>query len=98
MNQVVTLKATAKAFKTIDATSIKATRPGDHILVTMPHYWGRGTTFREASANLTLSGGSPGIYWRIHSVHPDTLVDQLGFIEYPSDHLPVLIAESNPAN
>ena len=71
-------------------------REGDHILLTMPNYWGKGAQLADARAQLKSAGGRPKNYWRIHSVHPDTYVNEFGQIVQPSDHLAMVIEESNP--
>lgn len=71
-------------------------REGDFILITMPHYWGRGKDYTEAKAKLKAAGGRPGKYWRIHSVHPETYLNEMGQIVYPTGHEAMMIEESNP--
>lgn len=71
--------------------------PGRVILITMPHYWGKGATVAQAKKALRDAGGVPGKYWRVHSVHPDTYVDDImGGINHPTGEPPVMLAESNP--
>lgn len=76
--------------------SVKAARPGDQIMVSIPHYWGKGATLAEALGALNKSGGVIGQYWRIHSVHPTTEIDGMGYLLHPINHAPVVLAESNP--
>lgn len=83
--------------KPINSVVAFTTRPGDHFLVTMPHYWGRDPVLSGAIQKMRDAGGRPGKYWRIHSVHPGTSVNALGQIDYPTDHPPVMLAESNPS-
>lgn len=72
-------------------------RQGDHILVSVPHYWGRGKDLAKAKQKMVAAGGSlNSTYWRIYSVHETTTIDEMGYINHPTDHAPVMIAESNP--
>lgn len=76
--------------------------PGRVILITVPNHWGKGATVAEAKRELRKQGGANvdrllnGKYWRVHSVHPDTYVDGMGYINAPSDEEPVMLQESNP--
>lgn len=76
--------------------SVKPLRPGDQIMVSIPHYWGKGATLADALAALKTSGGVIGVYWRIHSVHPATEIDSMGYLTHPANHAPVVLMESNP--
>lgn len=75
----------------------KPQRHGDHILLTVPHYWGKGPTLAAAKKKLSDAGGDVKRHWRIHSVHPDTYLSELGYIICPKGHPPVTLAESNPS-
>ena len=49
-------------------------RPGDHIMITVAHYWGRGPTMEAAEEALRATGGGnyrtqPHV---VYSVHPET--------------------------
>lgn len=72
-------------------------RKGDELMISIPHYWGKGPTMAEAKKNLEKAGGtSRSKYWRVHSVHPDTNIDEMGYINHPVNHAPVVLAECNP--
>lgn len=71
-------------------------RPGDAILVTVPYYWGRGATLKEAIKKLEAAGGRIKTHWRVHSVHPDTQLNELGYFVHPAGHAPVMLQERNP--
>lgn len=71
-------------------------RPGDAILVTVPHYWGRGATLKEATQKLESAGGRIKTHWRVHSVHPSTTLNELGYFVHPKDHPPQMLQEHNP--
>lgn len=74
-------------------------REGEHILITIPHYWGKGETLASARANLREAGAIVGKYWRVHSVHPDTYVEGVhGYINHPTGHPPHMLAECNPSS
>lgn len=92
------MQATATKFKPlVQAKGVEPKRPGDQILVTIPHYWGKGTTFPEARQKLREAGGRvKDTAWRIYSVHPDTSLDAMGYINSPADHEPIVIAECDP--
>lgn len=75
---------------------LEVSRPGDHFLITVPHYWGKGATLAAAAANLRAAGGELKRHWRVYSVNPETTLDEFGGINYRSGHPPVVLAESNP--
>lgn len=70
---------------------------GQHILITVPNYWARGETLAEARKNLRANGGSVDGPWRVHSVHPETYVNDYGQINHPTGTPPVMLAEHNPS-
>lgn len=83
--------------KTLMPRKLAPTREGDYILITIPNHWARGETLAQAKANLKSNGGRLGDVWRVHSVHPSTYVDVMGYINAPGDHEPVMLAENNPS-
>jgi hypothetical protein len=80
--------------------TLKPSREGDYILITIPHHWARGETVADAKRNLTRVSGQPAkewAAWRVHSVSTDTTVDIMGYINSPGDHEPIMLAEHNPS-
>lgn len=74
-------------------------RKGDHILVTVPNHWGRGATLAEAKRNCSKASGRPiGNRWRVYSCHPETFLDEMGYIRTPKGAEPLLlISENDPS-
>jgi hypothetical protein len=68
-------------------------REGDAILVTVPHYWGKGKTFADAKRRLREITGAAFHEHRefhVYSVHPNTNVDACyGDIAFPKGHPPI---------
>ncbi len=80
--------------------ALRTTRPGDVFLLSIPHYWAKGETLAEARTKLrTLSGQTQKEWraWRVHSAHPSTYLDDMGYINHPADHPPVMLDEYDPA-
>jgi hypothetical protein len=72
-------------------------REGDKLLITTPHYWGKGATIAEAKAELSKAGGTVRGPWRVNSVHPDAYVCEDGMIHSKKGHAPIKVAEHNPS-
>ena len=80
-------------------TTLKLAREGDVFLLTVPHYWGKGATIKEARAKLReVSGKTLAEHgaWRVYSADPSTYLDELGFINHPTYHPAIVLAEHNP--
>lgn len=73
-----------------------AARPGDEFLITVPYYWGKGTTITQARQQVKATGGKLNGHWRLYSVAPDTFVNELGQLNYPVLHEPITLAETCP--
>lgn len=78
------------------APEFKPARPGDRILVTIPNYWSRSTTFEKAIAWLKAESGvrltarTPASEMHVFSVHPSTYCNEVdGGISSPEGHPPV---------
>ena len=71
-------------------------RDGDVFLVTCPYYWGKGTTLVDARKAVMAAGGQTSRAWRVYSVHPDTYLDEMGYIIAPKGHEPLMLAEHDP--
>lgn len=60
---------------------------------TMPGYWGKGETVKEAVASLR--GQSPSFVrehgYVVFRVHPETSVNHVGQLVWPLPHKPVLV-------
>ena len=70
-------------------------RDGDVFLFVEPHYWGKATTPRAAvTQSLRVGGlGFGARQWRLYSAHPDTFMDEIGYINFPAGHAPIVISE-----
>ena len=71
------------------------TRPGDWIMVMVPHFWAKGPTFEKAVKKLdTLAFKAWKHYGEkeraVFSIHPDTVCEEVfGNPRYPIGHPPV---------
>ncbi len=82
-------------------TTYELRREGDVFMVTVPNYWGKGATMAEAKAKLRqISGRAMNEHraWRVYSVHPDTYLQEMGYINHPIDFPPITIDEFDPPN
>lgn len=80
-------------------TTLQPSRDGDHFLVTIPNHWGRGATLAEAKAACKKASYKPmnkWKAWRVYSVHPETYLDDMGYLRYPKGHTAIVLAEHNP--
>lgn len=75
---------------------LKTTRKHDVILITVPNYWAKGFTLDQAVYSLKKMVKKIDKYWRVYSVHPNTTVNEMGQLEFPSEHRPITVAECNP--
>jgi hypothetical protein len=83
------------------STKLAVSRKGDVFLLTAPNYWGKGATLAEAKRKLREVSGRPMIEhkaWRVYSAHPSTYLQEMGYINHPTDHPPIMLAEYNPVN
>lgn len=65
------------------------------ILVIGDCVWGKGETLSEALAKMREHGGRSR-YYIAYLVHPDSWVDGMGAISYPSDYPPKEIYRVEP--
>lgn len=80
-------------------TTLKPARAGDVFMITVPNYWGKGPTIKEARAELReVSGKTIAEHgaWRVYSAHESTYLDDLGYINHPEDHPAIVLAEHDP--
>jgi hypothetical protein len=74
-------------------------RKGDVFMITVPNYWGKGETIKEARQKLReVTGKTIAEHgrWRVYSVHPTTFLNEMGYIDAPEDHPPMMLAEHDP--
>lgn len=74
-------------------------RPGDFLLITVPHYWAKGEDIATAKRELekhygSLKGRDAPRQWHVYSVHKDSYVSGLGGLCFQTGHDPMLIAST----
>lgn len=74
--------------------NVTPSRSGDHILVIVPNHWGRGADIKEAKSKVQRQAGRKSVQWVVYSVHPETYLDDWGYIRCPSNHEPIELAKS----
>lgn len=83
--------------------SLVPCREGDHLLIVIPNYWGKGKDITEAKRALMNSSGSRRVTeaksWIVYSVSPDTTLDEVfGQMHHKPDHPPLKIAQAGVIN
>ncbi len=81
-------------------STLKPTREGDVILLTVPNYWGKGLTLAKAKQALRQISGRPlseHKAWRVYSAHQSTYLQEMGYLNHPENHPPVMLAEYDPS-
>ena len=73
---------------------VTPSRDGDHILMIVPNHWARGATIKEAQAKVRRQAGKADTQWVVYSVHPETYLDDWGYIMAPGNHEPIELAKS----
>lgn len=76
--------------------SLKPSREGDVILITVPYYWGKGKTLAEAKKALKQVGGKITGSWRVYSADPEAGLNNYGEIIHKTGHDLIVLAEHNP--
>lgn len=84
-------------FKSIPESLVPA-RDGDLLLIgTDAGFFGKGATIVDAKRALYATGQQETMKaWRVFSVHPDTTVNELGELDAPCHHPPIMTAEFDP--
>ena len=75
-------------------SNLKLNRAGDQFLIIVPNYWGKGKTIPEAKLAVKRAGGKLTGQWVVYSVKGDTVVNDMGGMNYPRAFPPVKIASN----